>query len=92
MPRRLREGEQYPPVNGIQRTRSTLRMFVALTAIVPMLATLLAVMFRNQQQSTLVVLSIVGIIGFILALCIAKAVDGDLSALAKHAKASPQSK
>jgi serine/threonine protein kinase len=92
MPRRLREGEQYPPVNGIQRTRSTLRMFVALTAIVPMLATLLAVMFRNQQQSTLVVLSIVGIIGFILALCIAKVVDGDLSALAKHAKANPQSK
>ena len=42
--------------------------FVALTAIVPMLATLLAVMFRDQQQSTLVLLSFAGIIGFIASL------------------------
>jgi hypothetical protein len=56
-----------------------------------MLATLLAVMFRNQQQSTLVVLSIAGIIGFIFSLCIAKVIDGDLSALVEHTTVHPHS-
>ena len=91
LPRRLRDGDPYPPIKGIQRTRSTLRLFVALTAIVPMLATLLAVMFRNQQQSTLVVLSIAGIIGFIFSLCIAKVIDGDLCALVEHTTVHPHS-
>ena len=83
IPRQLNQGKPYPSLPALRSSRSLVRIFVALTAIVPMLATLLAVMFRDQQQSTLVLLSFAGIIGFIASLWAGQKIDSDLSALEK---------
>ena len=84
LPFRINHGWRYPSLPTLAASRQLLRVFVALTAIVPMLATLLAVMFRDQQQITLIVLSIAGIIGFCGALATGHAIDGDLAALQEH--------
>ena len=54
---------------------------MSLTAVVPMLAILLAVLFRSEQQLTLIVLSIAGLIGFLIALPLGREMDEDLGAL-----------
>ncbi len=63
------------------RARKISSLFIALTAIAPMLAILLAVLFRSHQQITLIVLSIAGLIGFLVALPLGRETDEDLEAL-----------
>ncbi len=81
LPKMLNRDAPPPSRRELTRTRRISRLFVALTAIAPMLAILLAVLFRSHQQITLIVLSIAGLIGFLVALPLGRETDEDLEAL-----------
>ncbi len=81
LPGMLRRGATLPDARELDRARKITRLFVSLTAVVPMLAILLAVLFRSEQQLTLIVLSIAGLIGFLIALPLGREMDEDLGAL-----------
>ena len=81
LPKMLNRAAPPPSLSDLLRTRKITRLFVALTAIAPMLAILLAVLFRSQQQITLIILSIAGLIGFLIALPLGREIDDDLEAL-----------
>lgn len=75
-----------PSRADLQTVRSLNRLYLALTALVPMLSILLAVMFRSEESWVPIDVSLVGLLGLAIMLTLERVIDRDLSALDYLAK------
>jgi hypothetical protein len=75
-----------PARADLQTVRNLNRLYLALTALVPMLSILLVVMFRSEESWVPVAVSAVGLLGLAVMFTLERVIDRDLIALDHLAK------
>jgi len=78
-----------PRWNHLQRLRRLNKVFLALTALVPMLGVLLAVAVESNQRGAMMIACGAGIVGFLAMFALERFIDRNLDAMERIAVDSP---